>query len=390
VRGREIARLAVVGLAVVVAGVASQSSTAGGFNPDPVFPAGPISASVSHQIPKLERVASALAGRRAVVNCWSNRDWPRMQAWQGNHHNIRGVDANGITYLATHRIELSPFVCQVLSQVIARSAQQPLFTAWAVTVLAHESAHASGIRAEHLAECRAITTEPRAAELLGISKPMAERLQHIYRGTVYPYESPLYRTPPCTAGQPGVVVPDTLGTAANLRPLARTARDVNRIFPRWRDIGGGNSIGPLDPCSPIPNRTWELTRYGETLQGPHEYLGFSDGALKSKRDLATALVRVNAMSRCDLRLNRIKLRNSHSTGTVSAGSMPTAVRQLSPQVKAEREVYRFHGKTWNNDNILIFDRHKNTLASLYFAAPAGHLPLSAEVDAVRALLRPPR
>lgn len=189
--------------AIAVLGVGGSQAVAStrGFDPDPAFPVGHISGTVSHQIPRLERVASTLAGRRAVVNCWSNEDWTQLQAWEGSHHYSPAVDAAGLTYPETHRIQLSPTVCQVLAQVIARSARQPLFTAWAVTILAHESAHVSGIAAENRAECRAIATEPRAAALLGVARPLARRLQHIYRGTLYPYDLSRYRTPPCPAGQ---------------------------------------------------------------------------------------------------------------------------------------------------------------------------------------------
>jgi hypothetical protein len=51
--------------------VGGGQATAVAFNPDPVFPVGPISRTASHQIATLDHVASALAGRRAIVNCWS-------------------------------------------------------------------------------------------------------------------------------------------------------------------------------------------------------------------------------------------------------------------------------------------------------------------------------
>ena len=183
--------LCAVVLAPALVACGSQSATAGGLNPDPVFPVGPISDTASHQIPKLDQVASTLAGKHATVNCWSNKGWAQLQAWDGIHHYTRLVDAAGITYPENRRIELAPVVCQILEQVLDRSAQQqPLFTAWAVHVLAHESAHASGIEAENRAECRGIATDPRTAELLGIPKALGRRLKHIYRGTIYPYDLP--------------------------------------------------------------------------------------------------------------------------------------------------------------------------------------------------------
>jgi hypothetical protein len=135
-------------LAPALVACGSQSATAGGF----------ISDTVSHQIPALSHVASALAGKHATVNCWSNKAWAQLQAWDGSHHYTRLVDAAGITYPKNRRIELAPVVCEILAQVLNRSAQQPLYTAWAVNVLAHESAHASGIEVENRAECRAIAT----------------------------------------------------------------------------------------------------------------------------------------------------------------------------------------------------------------------------------------
>ena len=229
-RGVKVAGL----LCALVLAAALAACGGAGFNPDPVFPVGPISGSASREVLKLGHVASRLAGKHAFVNCWSNKSWARLQAWNGSHDGTALVDAVGTPIPKVATSNSPPVVCQILGQVIDRSAQQPLFTAWAVTVLAHESAHASGVEAENRAECRAIKTEPRAAELLGIPKALARRLQHIYRGTIYPYDLPRYRIPTCSAGQPGAVGPDTLGTAANLRPLAPCGDQGRSSFPHWR------------------------------------------------------------------------------------------------------------------------------------------------------------
>jgi hypothetical protein len=119
-------RLAVVPLVALLAVGGSRVSKAA-FDPDPVFPVGAISGTVSHEIAKLDRVASALAGRRAIVNCWAPKDWTRMQVWQGDHNHTPLIGASGITYAATRRIQLSPGVCQVLAQVVARSAQHAIY-----------------------------------------------------------------------------------------------------------------------------------------------------------------------------------------------------------------------------------------------------------------------
>src|SRR5579871_34812 len=232
---RHLAIALALGL-VIVSGANARSAS---FDPDPVFPVGPISDTTSHQIAKLDRIASRLAGRRTTVNCWSLRDWTRLDSWRGTHHYPRAM---GITYPDDHQIDLSPFICEVLGQALARSANQPLFTAYAVTVLAHESAHASGISAENQAECRAIQTDTRAARLLGLPSALAMRIPHIYRGTIYPYDEQRYRTPVCHPGLPGVVVPDTLGPTAELRPFERIAAAAAQSLRGWKNDGGADAV----------------------------------------------------------------------------------------------------------------------------------------------------
>ena len=373
---------AVLGIALVA--LAGSQASAAAFNPDPLFPVGPISGRVSHQIRPLDSVASALAGRHATVNCWSPRDWARLQAWRGAHH-LR-IDEDGVTFPETRRIQLSPFLCQVLEQVLARSAQQPLFTSYAITILAHESAHASGIRAENLAECRAIRTEPRAAQLFGIAKPVALRLQHIYRGTIYPNDLPEYRTPPCKAGLPGAVVPDTLGTAADLRPLRRAAAAVSRLLPGWRNLGG--SVGPLNPCSPIASRTWEADRFDEFFLGPHgASLDYANGGIRTPKEFHASLVRIQTEPRCDLALLRTQIRESHSTATVSTGQIPKSITRLSPDVHAFRQIWTFKGEKWDRDSIAILDRASRTHTEIFVRSPSDHSSVSLEIRATKAALQ---
>jgi hypothetical protein len=382
-----VTRLFLVPLAVLLIVGAGQSATAT-FDPDPVFPVGPISGAVSHEIVRLDDVVSAVAGRRATVNCWSTADWRRLQVWQGNNHRAALIDASGLTFPATNRIQLSPAVCEVLARVIAKSAQQPLYTAWAVTTLAHESAHASGIRAESRAECRAITTEPRAAQLLGIPKATAEKLQRIYRGTIYPYGSSLYRTPVCTAGQPGMVAPDTLGDPASLRPLKVAAKHAAPSLPRWRNIGGAYNVGPLSPCAPITSRTLETARFDYTLLGPRgEFVAYSSATAGSERVYATALERLRALPRCDLQLRRTQIREAHSANTVSLSPMPNSISRLSSRVRAFRERFTSNGKEWNLDSISVFDHARRMFIELFFSAPVGRLDVTIEVRAVAAILR---
>jgi hypothetical protein len=383
-------------LAPALVACGSQSATAGGFNPEPVFPTGKISDRVSHQIPALGHVASALAGKHATVNCWSNKAWAQLQAWDGSHHYTRLVDAAGITYPKNRRIELAPVVCEILAQVLNRSAQQPLFTAWAVNVLAHESAHASGIEVENRAECRAITTDPRTAELLGIPKALGRRLQHIFRGTIYPSDLPRYRLPPCAAGRPGVVVPDTLGTAANVRPLARVGTEFARSLSHWKSLGGVLSVGPLSPCSPIRSRTEELARFSEGYLGPGANVLFSDTTLKTKRDFSTALSRFKTHPRCSLEQFQMHLREIHSRSRASLQALPAEITRLSPRISGFRIRVSKGPIRVNNDLITMLDPAKRTFASVYFQAHVPvvsypdvtplPLPVAVEVAAVKAVL----
>lgn len=370
-----VAVLVMAGAVVAFAVVDGPSPPEAGFYPNRVFPVGPISGRTSHQILELDHVASTLAGRRATVNCWAQGDWTRLMKAAGSQY--QDTDFEGLTFPQTESIELSPFVCQVLGQVLARSAQQPLFTAYAVTILAHESAHASGIRPENLAECRAIKTEPRAAQLLGIPKTVALRLQHIYRGTAYPQDLPRYRTPPCKAGLPGAVVPDTLGTAADLRPMRRTAAAVARSLPGWRDIGG--EVGELDPCAPIRNRTQEVARFDDTLQLSPEYARFSNAIVRTPRAFATVSARYRYVPHC--------IRRSHGAATVGLRRLPAAITRLSRQVHGLRQLYRAQGITVDVDTIYVLDRARREMPTLIFTAPAGLLSPSTERRATAAMLQ---
>jgi hypothetical protein len=379
----------IVGAAALAVGI--HLSRASSFDPDPIFPVGPISDTTSHQIAKLDQVAAKLAGRKATVNCWSQHDWARLQGWQSAHHSYALVDALGVTWFQTHRIELSPFICEVLAQVLGRSAQQPLFTAEAVQVLAHESAHASGIKAENRAECKAIETDRQAALLLGLSPAAATELPHIYRGTIYPYDEPRYRTPVCPAGLPGVVIPDTLGTASDLRPLRTAAAAAARVVEHWKNRGGAESVGPLSPCSPAVSRTDERARFGEGFLGPRgESLQLTATRLDTPREFRVALGRYKVLDRCDLLALRKLVKEDHTPATITYGRIPASITRLSPAVLAYRDIWTESGQKWNRDTIIVLNRTQRSWTHLFFRFPPGRLPLSVEIRATKALLRASR
>ena len=372
-----------IGALVIAALVGCQASrrAAAVFNPDPISPVGQISTTATHQIPKLDRVASALAGRPVIVNCWSERGWQRLQRWE-IAHGPSLPELAGLTFPARRRIQLSPFDCQILQQVLERSAQQPVFEAAAVVALAHESAHASGIRAENRAECRAIRTEPRAARLLGIRASLAVRLQHIYRGTFYPHDLPSYRTPPCAAGERGILAPDTLGRPAGQRPLEAPMNAVTRLLRGWRNVGGVFSLF-LSPCDPIRSLLQEQARFSETFLGPNGKTFFYTAAtLRTRHEFAVALARSAGSSQCDLKLRRHVMREHHSTTTTSLHPLPVSISHLSNRVRGFREIVGDE----RYDSIYVFDPAKRTVTRLFFDAPLGLLPLSKESAVTQATL----
>ena len=181
-------------------------------------------------------------------------------------------------------------------------------------------------------------------------------------------------------------VPDTLGTSANLRPLRRVTNAIVRSVPGWQDIGGGDSVGPLDPCSPIRSRSLEVARIGETVvRQPQALLEFGAATLRPK-DFAAARARYRPQISCDLAGLRQDIRESHERATVSNGRIPAAITRLSPHVQAYREIWAQQGLRWDRDNIQIFDPARRTLATLFFKAPVGEIPVSLEVRATAAAL----
>jgi hypothetical protein len=95
------------------------------------------------------------------------------------------IDPEGVTFFATRRIQLAPFICQILEQALARSVQQPLYTADAVTVLAHESAHASGIKAENLALTRS-PRDPCGPQFAPLSSQTSRSPSNVRNGSTWP------------------------------------------------------------------------------------------------------------------------------------------------------------------------------------------------------------
>ena len=148
--------------------------------------------------PTLGRVASALAGRPVEVRCWSAADWPKVTV-------LDPVETGGFADLATETVNLPPNVCAPLDTLAYGSSHRFVDATWqdvaAAHVLAHEAAHLGDAGpSEARAECDAVQTTTRAAELLGVDAPYARWMASLDWTHLYPDLPASYRSPDCTPG----------------------------------------------------------------------------------------------------------------------------------------------------------------------------------------------
>jgi hypothetical protein len=148
--------------------------------------------------PVFGRVASALAGRAAEVRCWSAADWPKVTV-------LDPVETGGFADLATGTVNLPPNVCGPLDTLAYGPSHRFAAPTWesiaAVHILAHEAAHLGGAgSSEAHAECDAVQTTARAAELLGVDVPYARWIAWLDWTHLYPDLPASYRSPDCRPG----------------------------------------------------------------------------------------------------------------------------------------------------------------------------------------------
>jgi hypothetical protein len=155
--------------------------------------------------PRLTKVVSGLAGRPAVVRCWSSAGWKRELAkWkylQGHRSDWRAFTLP----LETPAVELSPSICTVLHRLEA--LRRPVWSVptavplvWSVAALSHESVHASGTRNEAKAECFGMQRIPLVARALGRTPAEGRYLQRLYWELWYRFDSPPYASSECRDG----------------------------------------------------------------------------------------------------------------------------------------------------------------------------------------------
>jgi hypothetical protein len=171
--------------------------------PAPLSGEGPLPAitgftHVSRIEPTFGRAASALAGHRVTVRCWSPADWTSLSA-------DSSFPLWGYARVRDETVNLAPWVCDGLARIAYTDAHRPAFPTaddvFAPAVLAHEVAHLDGAgHDERRAECDAVQTMARAARLLGASPGYAEGIARVYWLRDYPHRSPRYLSPECRPG----------------------------------------------------------------------------------------------------------------------------------------------------------------------------------------------
>ncbi len=161
----------------------------------------PVIAAASSQSrvePVLGRAASALAGRTVEVRCWSAADWPKVTV-------LDPVETGGFADLATGTVNLPPSVCAPLDRLAYGPTHRFGKATWedvaAAHVLAHEAAHLGAAGpSEARAECDAVQTTTRAAELLGVDAAYARWMASLDWTHLYPDLPGSYRSPDCRPG----------------------------------------------------------------------------------------------------------------------------------------------------------------------------------------------
>ena len=129
--------------------------------------------TVNHADAFYSRVATRLAGRSAIVVCWSQTAWnwfvPR---------GIIGANQAGFVWPGQQVINLRMDVCEAMDQ-IAYYRRLPAVnanTAHLIHVFTHEAMHARGEFNEAVAECWAMQLNFRTTEYLGAGRQYGEQL----------------------------------------------------------------------------------------------------------------------------------------------------------------------------------------------------------------------
>jgi hypothetical protein len=370
-------KLAALGVAAAV----------GTVTPTSTFPPGPISPRTSHEIAKLDAVASSLAGKRVTVNCWSYGDWRRMVAAQVHHGYARLAEAAAFTNSYRAQIQMGPDSCVTLAKILAGREAPELDAAIAVGLIAHESRHAAGVRDEAAAECGGMRTLPQAALLLGFPAEQATRLLHVYRGTVYPLDAPEYRSSSCRAGVPGISVPNEFGPDASVARLRSHVRAIGSSLS-WSRLPAPPA-GPLSRCSPIRSRMQEIARVEQLYRrGSDLLLDIAAAELRTTAEVEHAFAGTKRSFACLADEAKTRLRRIDPAASVSNEPLPSSDSNRAAGVRTTmRSKALGRAGIVVQDLILVVDRRRRTFVALVFRG-AGVTPAAEdEARAVHAALR---
>jgi hypothetical protein len=155
----------------------------------------------------LGHVVAVLAGRGALVRCWSQAGWTQ-QASRWKRRPGHGPLGPWRAYTWSNpvlTVNLSPALCAELARIAELRApawqdERPETLALAVGSLAHESMHVSGIRVEAKAECYGMQSLRTAAVLLGRRPDEARYLADLYARRWYVLWKPPYSAHECRNG----------------------------------------------------------------------------------------------------------------------------------------------------------------------------------------------
>jgi len=368
------------------------AAAAATVTPTSTFPKGAISAQASHEVPALDAVATKLAGHTVSVNCWSPRDWTQMTRHAVTDGEAELAYAAAFTNIARHQIQVGPTSCGALARILARRPVRDLDAAAAVGVLAHESRHAAGVFAENKAECGGIRTLARTAQLLGLSASRALRLQHVYRGMLYPLDPPQYRMPACPAGLPGIVVANQFGPEADVAGLRARIVAVARAIPGWGRLP--IPLGALTRCSIVHSRTEEVARIEQLFAPGDQHVQLDVAAVKfaTSAKAGDVFARGNASLRCFAAQTRVALRRTDPRSSVHVEPLPAALRPDGSRVDGLRVTFRGAGLALRSrklvhDFLFVLDRPSRVLLAVTFSSSGGPPPSAIEQSAIRAALR---
>jgi hypothetical protein len=165
----------------------------------------PLYSQVATKILRLyNRLTGAQAHRKALVVCWSGRDWRAIsQIMRGNGEGgLNRVLA--YVYPDWNLVNLSPGVCRKLDALI-RGAKRVVNYRLAETIitLAHETIHVAGVGNESRAECHGMQLTALTAGALGLGKGYGRKLAQLALSLYEDnYGGTEYYTPKCKNGSP--------------------------------------------------------------------------------------------------------------------------------------------------------------------------------------------